>query len=73
MSQTVGVRQGDFMAPVIFLFVVIAFAKTLEKEWTRIDLNMITLQQCSHLPKDIGTLTGHKENTFSQGNLLTLF
>ena len=28
-SQTVGVRQGDCMAPVIFLFMVISFAKTL--------------------------------------------
>ena len=32
MSHNVGVRQGDCMAPVLFLFVVIAFAETLEKE-----------------------------------------
>ena len=31
MSQTVGVRQVDCMAPVLFLFMVMAFAKTLEK------------------------------------------
>ena len=31
MIQTVGVRQGDCMAPVLFLFVVMAFAETLEK------------------------------------------
>ena len=31
MSQTVGVRQGDCMTPVLFLFMVMAFAKTLEK------------------------------------------
>ena len=31
MSHTVGVRQGDCMAPVIFLFMVMAFSKTLEK------------------------------------------
>ena len=30
MSQTVGVRQGDYMAPVLFIFMVMAFAKTLE-------------------------------------------
>ena len=30
-SQTVGVRQGDCMAPVIFLFMVMAFSETLEK------------------------------------------
>ena len=31
MSQNVGVRQGDCMAPVLFLFMVMAFAETLEK------------------------------------------
>ena len=30
MSQTVGVRQGECMAPVLFLFMVMAFAETLE-------------------------------------------
>ena len=34
---------------------------------------MITLQQRSHSLQEIGTLTVHKEKTFSQGNLLTLF
>ena len=31
MSQFVSVRQGDCMAPVLFLFMVMAFAETLEK------------------------------------------
>ena len=31
MSQTVGVIQGDCIAPVLFLFMVMAFAETLEK------------------------------------------
>ena len=31
MSQTVGVRQGDCMAPVLFIFMVMAFSETLEK------------------------------------------
>ena len=48
MSQTVSVRQGDCMAPVIFFFMVMAFDETLEKGWTRAGLNMIMLQQCSH-------------------------
>ena len=29
MIQTVGVRQGDCMAPVVFLFMIMAFAETL--------------------------------------------
>ena len=32
MSQTVGVRQVDCMAPVLFLFMVMAFAETLVTE-----------------------------------------
>ena len=60
MSQTVGVRQGDCMSPVLFLFMVMVFDETLEKEWTRSGLNMIALQQHSHSPQDIGKLTGHK-------------
>ena len=31
MSQTVGVMQGDCTAPVLFLFMVMTFAETLEK------------------------------------------
>ena len=34
---------------------------------------MITLQQISHSPQDIGKLTGYKVKTFLQVNLLTLF
>ena len=31
MSQTVGVRQGECMTPVLFLFMVMVFSETLEK------------------------------------------
>ena len=73
MSQTVDVRQVDCMAPVLFLFMVMYFAEIIEKKWTRTGLKMITLQQRSHLPQDIGTLTVHKGKTFLQWILLTLF
>ena len=33
IAQTVGVRQGDNLSPVIFLFIMNAFAETLEHEW----------------------------------------
>ena len=35
MSHNVGVRQVDCMAPVLLLFMVMAFAEKLEKEWTK--------------------------------------
>ena len=63
LSHTVGVRQGDCMDSVLFLFLVMASPETFEKECTRAGLNMITLQQRSHLPQDIGKLTGHKVKT----------
>ena len=73
MSQTVGVRQGDCMAPVLFLFMVMLFAKTLEKEWIKVDLKIINLRQHTHSPRDVGKLTGHKKNSFELGTLLSLF
>ena len=33
IPQSVGVRQGDNMAPVLFLFLMTAFAETLEIVW----------------------------------------
>ena len=43
MSQNVGVRQGDCMAPVLLLFMVMAFAETLEKEWKKAGLIITSL------------------------------
>ena len=33
IEQTVGVRQGDNLSPVLFLFMMSAFAEALENEW----------------------------------------
>ena len=54
MNQTVGVRQGDCMAPVLFLFMMMAFAETLEKEWRKTGLDMVTFHQRTHSPRDKG-------------------
>ena len=40
----VGVKQGDSVAPVLFLFIVMEFFETLEKEWT---LNGLTKSKFS--------------------------
>ena len=45
--QEVGVRQGDNMAPVLFLFLMSAFAETLELEWKRQGIEVITVQTAS--------------------------
>ena len=50
-----------------------AFAENLEKEWIKAGLQMVTLKQHPHSPRDVGILTGHKNKNFSQGTLLDLF
>ncbi len=63
--QSVGVRQGDNMAPVLFLFLMSAFAETLEIKWKNASTSVCTVRSvigtelangggklCGHLPKD---------------------
>ena len=54
------------MSPVLFLFMVMAFAKTLEKEWIKAGLQMLTLKQHPHSPRNVVILTGHKKKNFDQ-------
>ena len=61
------------MAPILFLFMVMAFSETLEKEWIKADLNTINLRQHTHSPHDVGILTGKKKKRFEQGTLIALF
>ena len=61
------------MAPDLFLFMVMAFAETLETEWIQADLKMINLRQHTHSPRDVVKLTGYKKKNFEQGTLLDLF
>jgi len=62
IPQSVGVCQGDNMAPVLFLFLMTAFAQTLELEWTKLDITILSVmitgdkhladgKICSHTPK----------------------
>jgi hypothetical protein len=40
LPQTVGVWQGDSMAPVLFLFLMPAFAETLEAKWKNSEIGV---------------------------------
>jgi hypothetical protein len=62
IPQKVGVPQGDNMAPVLLLFLMTAFAETLELEWKRKKIEVVTAmiaandeigkgKLCSHTPK----------------------
>jgi len=61
------------MAPVLFLFMIMAFAEILEKEWEKVGLEMVQMRQHSHFPRDVGQLTNQKRTKFSEGSLLSLF
>ena len=73
MNQTVGVRQGDCMAPVLFLFMIMAFAETLAIEWKDMGLNMLLLRTRKNSPRDSGSRKGKLPKTLSEGVLLELF
>ena len=61
LPQTVGVRQGDNMAPVLFLFLMSAFAETLEAEWKRANIDVCTVRAFvgSSITSGKGKLRGH--------------
>ncbi len=61
IPQSVGVHQGDNMAPVLFLFLMTAFAATLELVWKQMDIPILSVMTtadenladgklCSHTP-----------------------
>jgi hypothetical protein len=43
IPQSVGVRQGDNMAPVLFLFLTTAFAETLEIVWKQQEIPVVNV------------------------------
>ena len=73
MSQTVGVRQGDYMSPVLFFIVIMMFAETLAIEWKYMGLNMLLLRMQTNSPRDSRSLKGKLPKKFSKVVLLELF
>ena len=69
----VGVKQGDSMAPVLFLFIIMGFAETLEREWTRSGLTPLQFRRHNNSPLSNGRIISHKRCTFSEGTLFDMF
>jgi hypothetical protein len=44
LPQSVGVQQGDNMAPVLFLFLMSAIVETLEAKWKNAGIGVCTVQ-----------------------------
>ena len=69
----VGVKQGDSFAPVLFLFIMMSFAETIEKEWVINDSKMIKFKRHSNSPQSSGRITSHPAKKFSHGTLFEMF
>ena len=69
IPQTVGVRQGDNLSPVIFLFLMSAFAETLEAEWELAGLPKATFHKVEDSDLVNGQLTGHDRHSLGLGDI----
>ncbi len=70
IDQEVGVRQGDNVLLVIFLFLMSPFVETLEKEWKQSGLPEATIKNVTNASK--GQLTGHLKGSAKRGLDLTI-
>jgi hypothetical protein len=57
--QNVGVRQGNNMAPVLFLFLMSAAAKTLEVKWCKTGIAVLKVLHSSDNELESGCIRGH--------------
>ena len=57
--QSVGVRQGNDMAPNLFLFLMSAAAETLEPAWRQADIEVLTVAHTKDNEIDTGFARGH--------------
>ena len=71
LAQTVGVCQGDNMAPVLFLFLMSVFAETLEAEWKQAGIDVCTVRSFvgPSLTSGKGKLRGHLPKEYLSNDL----
>ena len=74
IPQSVGVRQGNNMAPVLFLFLMSAFAETLESKWKNAGIGVCTVRPAvgSKLAAGEGQVCGHLPKEYLSPHLTTL-
>ena len=74
LPQIVGVRQGDNMAVVLFLFLMSAFAETLEVEWKNTGIHACTVHSVmgQRLALGEGKLCGHLLKEYLLSRLTTV-
>ena len=67
--QSVGVRQGDNMAPVLFLFLMSAAAETLEPAWRQAGIEVLTVAHTPDDELDAGCVRGHTPRMYTSRKL----
>jgi hypothetical protein len=74
LPQTIGVRQGDNMAPVLFLFLMSAFAETLETKWKTAGIDVCTVRSITgpELAAGKGKIRGHLPKEYLSNKLTTI-
>ena len=69
IMQSVGVRQGDNMAPVLFLFLMSAAAETLELAWRQANIEVLTVAHSPDNELDTGCVRGHTPRMYTSRKL----
>jgi hypothetical protein len=74
IPQTVGVRQGDNMAPVLFLFLMSAFAETLKAAWREVGIEVCTVHSVigTKLAAGEGRVRGHPPKKYLSRHLTVI-
>jgi hypothetical protein len=57
--QSIGICQGNNMAPVIFLFLMSAAAETLKSAWKKANIKVLTMAHSPDNALDAGCVRGH--------------
>ena len=68
IHQTVGVRQGDNLSPVLFLFVISAFAESLEDEFVASGIERSACRKVSVDTLYEAQLISHEPRNFKRGD-----
>jgi hypothetical protein len=69
IPQSVGVCQGDNMAPVLFLFLMTAFAETLKLVWKQMDIPILSVMTAANENLADGKIFSHTPAMFKSKKL----
>jgi hypothetical protein len=69
--QSIGICQGDSMAPVLFLFLMSAAAETLESAWKKANIEVLTVAHSPDNALDAGCVRGHTPRMYLSRRLTT--